>query len=38
MVKNIFAPPPRGERRMLEGLPEEQVDTLLKELRRLGCL
>ncbi|HOA83780.1 MAG TPA: electron transfer flavoprotein subunit beta/FixA family protein [Thermodesulfovibrio thiophilus] len=38
MVKNIFAPPPRGARRMLEGLPEEQVDTLLKELRRLGCL
>lgn len=38
MVKNIFAPPPRGERRILEGSPEEQVDILLKELRRLGCL
>jgi electron transfer flavoprotein beta subunit len=38
MVKNIFAPPPRGERRILEGTPEEQVNTLLKELRRLGCL
>lgn len=38
MVKNIFAPPPRGERRILEGTPEQQVETLLKELRRLGCL
>ncbi len=38
MVKNIFAPPPRGERRMLEGSPEEQVDSLIRELRRLGCL
>lgn len=38
MVKNIFAPPPRGQRRMIEGDPEQQVITLLKELRRLGCL
>lgn len=38
MVKNIFAPPPRGERRILEGTPEEQVTTLIRELRRLGCL
>lgn len=38
MVKNIFAPPPRGEKQILEGTPEEQVDTLLKELRRLRCL
>ncbi|MDW7998857.1 MAG: electron transfer flavoprotein subunit beta/FixA family protein [Thermodesulfovibrio sp.] len=38
MVKNIFAPPPRGERRILEGTPEEQVETLILELRRLGCL
>ncbi len=38
MVKNIFAPPQRGERRILKGTPEEQVETLLKELRRLGCL
>jgi electron transfer flavoprotein beta subunit len=38
MVKNIFAPPPRGERRILEGTPDEQVNILLKELRRLGCL
>ncbi|MCS7203474.1 MAG: electron transfer flavoprotein subunit beta/FixA family protein [Thermodesulfovibrio sp.] len=38
MVKNIFAPPPRGERRILEGTPEEQVTTLLRELRRLGCI
>ncbi|MEJ5227542.1 electron transfer flavoprotein subunit beta/FixA family protein [Thermodesulfovibrio sp.] len=38
MVKNIFAPPPRGERRILEGTPEEQVETLVRELRRLGCL
>lgn len=38
MVKNIFAPPPRGERRIIEGTPEEQVEILVKELRRLGCL
>ncbi|MCS7215079.1 MAG: electron transfer flavoprotein subunit beta, partial [Thermodesulfovibrio sp.] len=38
MVKNIFAPPPRGERRILEGTPEQQVETLILELRRLGCL
>lgn len=38
MVKNIFAPPPRGERRLLEGTPEEQVEILIRELRRLGCL
>ncbi len=38
MVKNIFAPPPRGERRILEGTPEEQVETLIRELRRLRCL
>lgn len=38
MVKNIFAPPPRGERRILEGTAEEQVETLIHELRRLGCL
>ncbi len=38
MVKNIFAPPPRGERRILDGTPEEQVETLIRELRRLRCL
>ncbi|MEN2994382.1 MAG: electron transfer flavoprotein subunit beta/FixA family protein [Thermodesulfovibrio sp.] len=38
MVKNIFAPPPRGERMFIEGTPEQQVETLIKELRRLGCL
>ncbi|MCX7724254.1 MAG: electron transfer flavoprotein subunit beta/FixA family protein [Thermodesulfovibrio sp.] len=38
MVKNIFAPPPRGERMLIEGTPEQQVETLIKELRRLGCL
>lgn len=38
MVKNIFAPPPRGERRVLDGTPEEQVETLILELRRLRCL
>ncbi|GAB6184290.1 electron transfer flavoprotein subunit beta/FixA family protein [Thermodesulfovibrio hydrogeniphilus] len=38
MVKNIFAPPPRGERTMLEGTPDEIVEKLIRELRRLGCL
>lgn len=37
-VKNIFAPKARGERRMLEGSPEEQVAALIEELRRLKCV
>lgn len=34
-VKKIFAPETKKDRKMLEGTPEEQVDTLVKELRSL---
>jgi electron transfer flavoprotein alpha/beta subunit len=37
-VKNIFAPEAKKDRRMLEGEPEKQVDSLIQELRRLKCL
>lgn len=37
-VKNIFAPEPRADRKMLEGKPEEMVDALLDELRRFKCV
>ncbi|MEW6587439.1 MAG: electron transfer flavoprotein subunit beta, partial [Nitrospirota bacterium] len=37
-VKNIFAPEARTDRKMLEGSPEDQVETLLRELRGLKCL
>ena len=37
-VRNIFAPEAKKDRTMLEGNPEEQVDALIKELRRLKCL
>lgn len=37
-VRNIFAPKARGDRRMLEGTPEEQVAALIEELRRLKCV
>ena len=37
-VKNIFAPKLKSERRMIEGSPEEQVNELEKELKRLRCL
>jgi electron transfer flavoprotein beta subunit len=37
-VKNIFAPEIRAERKMLEGSPDEQVDSLIQELKRLKCL
>lgn len=37
-VKNIFAPQAKGERRVLEGTPEQQVDALVAELRRLQCV
>jgi electron transfer flavoprotein alpha/beta subunit len=37
-VKNIFAPEAKKDRKMLEGKPEEQVDALIQELRRLKCL
>ena len=37
-VKNIFAPEAKKDKRMIEGTPEEQVDALIQELRRLKCL
>ncbi|UCD34669.1 MAG: electron transfer flavoprotein subunit beta/FixA family protein [Nitrospiraceae bacterium] len=37
-VKNIFAPEIRAERRMIGGTAEEQVYTLIKELRESKCL
>jgi len=37
-VKNIFTPQARSGRKMIEGTPEEQVDTLIKELRGMKCL
>ncbi|MBI5051054.1 MAG: electron transfer flavoprotein subunit beta/FixA family protein [Nitrospirae bacterium] len=37
-VKNIFAPPKKSGRTMLEGTPEEQVNTLAEALRRAKCL
>ncbi len=37
-VKNIFAPETKAERMMIEGGPEEQVDMLIRELRKIKCL
>ena len=37
-VRNIFAPEARKDRRMLEGTAEEQVDSLIVELRDLKCV
>jgi electron transfer flavoprotein beta subunit len=37
-VKNIFAPNPRGDRKMLRGNIDEQIDALIEELRRLKCV
>jgi len=37
-VKNIFAPEAKKDKKMLEGEPEEQVDALIQEMRRLKCL
>jgi electron transfer flavoprotein beta subunit len=37
-VKNIFAPEARKDRKMLGGVPEDQVSALIEELRRLKCL
>jgi len=37
-VKNIFSPEVRKDRKILEGTPEEQVDALVEELKRLKCL
>lgn len=37
-VRNIFAPETRTDRKMLEGTQEEQIDTLIQELRKLRCM
>jgi electron transfer flavoprotein beta subunit len=37
-VKNIFAPEIKSERRMIEGSPDEQVDSLIRELKEIKCL
>ncbi len=37
-VKNIFAPQSKADRKVLQGGIEEQVDTLIKELRSLKCV
>jgi electron transfer flavoprotein beta subunit len=37
-VRNIFAPPVKGNRKILDGTIEEQVNTLIGELRRLQCV
>jgi electron transfer flavoprotein beta subunit len=37
-VKNIFAPEARKDRKILDGVPEDQVSALVEELRRLKCL
>lgn len=37
-VKKIFAPPVKKDRRLLDGTPEEQVQKLIDELRRLQCV
>ena len=37
-VKKIFAPEVKTEKMMIDGTPEEQVDTLVRELRKLKCL
>lgn len=37
-VKNIFAPQAKADRKILKGSLEEQIDTLIKELRSLKCV
>ncbi len=37
-VKNIFAPEMKSDKRMLEGSPDEQVDSLIHELKEMKCL
>jgi electron transfer flavoprotein beta subunit len=37
-VKNIFAPDAKAEKMMLDGTPEEQVEKLVEELRKIKCL
>ncbi len=37
-VKNIFTPEAKKDRKMLDGAPEDQVNALIEELRRIKCL
>jgi len=37
-VKNIFAPERRQDRMMINGTPEEQVERLIEEMRKIKCL
>lgn len=37
-VKNIFAPEIKKDRRIFDGTIDEQVDALIAELRRFGCV
>lgn len=37
-VKNIFAPEARGDRKVLSGTLEEQINQLAEELKQLKCL
>jgi electron transfer flavoprotein beta subunit len=37
-VKNIFAPEAKTDRKMLEGSPEEQIEELIQELRKIKCM
>ncbi len=37
-VRNIFAPEARKDRRIIQGTPEEQVNELMEELRRIKCI
>jgi electron transfer flavoprotein beta subunit len=37
-VKNIFAPERKKERKILQGSPEEQVEWLIEELKKLKCI
>ena len=37
-VRNIFAPDIKADRKMIEGTPEEQVETLIKELKEIKCI
>ncbi len=37
-VRNIFAPEVKAQRMMIEGIPEEQTDSLIQELRKIKCL
>jgi len=37
-VKNIFAPKVKSDRKIFEGSPEEQVNALIDEMRKIKCL